>query len=70
MPTGNPRAWWQAVSYWTREFFGENDYARYIADWQERHGGDPGSHAHQPMSERKFFAYRVGVRYDTVSPRC
>jgi hypothetical protein len=29
----------RAAWFWLRELFGENAYARYVADWQARHAG-------------------------------
>ena len=64
--------------YWVREFFGENEYARYVADWQARHAaGDhpeacslvPGGE-HRMMSEREFFDYRLNIKYGGAIQRC
>ena len=69
---------WRAARYWVREFFGENDYARYVADWQARHtGGEagmactlPAGAEHRMMTEREFFSYRLQIRYGNGVQRC
>jgi uncharacterized short protein YbdD (DUF466 family) len=64
--------------YWIREFFGENDYARYLGEWRARHvTGEPGSSTgarvgseHRPLTEGEFFAERCRVRYGGGVQRC
>jgi uncharacterized short protein YbdD (DUF466 family) len=63
------------IRYWVREFFGENDYARYVAEWRAAHGGiepaaaDPAA-GHRLLTEREFFADRCRLKYGTGVQRC
>ena len=68
---------WRTLCYWVREYFGENDYAQYVAEWQARHpaGGTATPNALEPpghhlMTEREFFTYRLGIKYGTNFQRC
>jgi uncharacterized short protein YbdD (DUF466 family) len=65
---------WQQVRYWIREFFGENDYARYVADWNARHpeGGAAAAHGggHRLLTEREFFDERLRIKYGGGVQRC
>ncbi len=72
------RAWASAL-YWLREFTGENDYMRYVAEWRLRHpslaaGDEPGAGArnrgHRLLSEREFYALRLEQRYGRATLRC
>jgi uncharacterized short protein YbdD (DUF466 family) len=63
--TGLRTAW-----YWLREFFGENAYARYVADWQARHAGMPPTGEHRLLTEREFFSNWIEQRYGSASGRC
>lgn len=60
-------AWW-----WVREFFGEHEYERYLADWQARHPGlDPATAGpHRPMTRREHFDFRLEIRYGGTIQRC
>ena len=62
------RAGW----YWLRELFGENAYARYVADWHARHAGADveALGEHRLLSEREFFSDWVERRYGSASGRC
>lgn len=61
---------WASARYWVREFFGENDYARHVAEWQARHAGIEPDGTHHLMSEREFFEYRLKIKYGGVIQRC
>lgn len=58
------------VGYWIREYFGENAYPRYLAEWQVDHAGRPQDDVHQPLNERQFFAARMQVRFGGDTQRC
>jgi uncharacterized short protein YbdD (DUF466 family) len=67
------RARWQRARYWIREFFGENDYARYVADWRARHPeGGAAAHGggHRLLTEREFFDERLRIKYGGGVQRC
>ncbi len=69
---------WRRLGYWIREFFGENDYARYVAEWNARpieseagsSSGAPGGSEHRLLTEREFFSERCRVRYGSGVQRC
>ncbi len=69
---------WGRLRYWIREFFGENDYARYVAEWKARHGESeggvsssvPAGREHRLLTEREFFSERCRVRYGSGVQRC
>lgn len=61
---------WERLLYWVREFVGENDYARYVAEWQAKHAGLECADGHRPMTEREFFAYRTELKFGGVVQRC
>jgi uncharacterized short protein YbdD (DUF466 family) len=82
-PDGSPppapvRSPWAAACYLIREFFGENDYARYVADWKARHaegkcgtaGGAEIGDDHHMMTEREFFEERLRIKYGGNVQRC
>jgi uncharacterized short protein YbdD (DUF466 family) len=64
------------LRYWIREFFGENDYPRYVAEWRASHGDERGAGAgsgesgHRLMTEREFFAERLRVKHGGTVQRC
>jgi uncharacterized short protein YbdD (DUF466 family) len=62
----------QVIRYWIAEYFGENDYARYVAEWQARHAGldNPEQTEHQMMTAREFYQYRLDIKYDKKMQRC
>jgi uncharacterized short protein YbdD (DUF466 family) len=69
-----PGAGWRWLVYWTREFFGEHDYARYVADWNARHAAafdPPGvTPGHRLLTAGEFFSERLGIRYGGGVNRC
>lgn len=67
---GELTARWRTVRYWVREYFGENEYARYVAAWQARHAGMDGDGEHRMMTAREFFDHRLAVKYGGVIQRC
>ena len=67
------RAWWRDVRFWVREFLGENDYERYVAEWHARHSATPpdaGDAEHRLMTPREFFRERCAVKYGSVQRCC
>ena len=65
-------AGWRWVLHWTREFFGENEYPRYVAEWQARHATIPAELApgHRLLTAREFFDDRLRIRYGGGVNRC
>lgn len=61
---------WNQARYWVREFFGENDYARYVAEWQARHAELAPDETHHLMTEREFFDYQLQVKFGGAIQRC
>ena len=70
----NARVRWRTIRYWIREFLGENDYERYVAEWQARHAAMPSTHAgeneHRLLTPREFFRERCAVKYGSGVQRC
>lgn len=62
--------YWRQARYWVREFFGENDYARHVAEWEARHAGTGPDETHRLMTEREFFEYQLQIKYGGVVQRC
>ena len=56
--------------HWTREFFGENDYPRYVAEWQARHSIRSAEPGHRLLTAREFFNERLRIRYGGGVNRC
>jgi uncharacterized short protein YbdD (DUF466 family) len=56
--------------YWVREFFGENAYERYVAEWQARHAGMPPDSTHRMLTQREFFSSWIERRYGVTTGRC
>jgi uncharacterized short protein YbdD (DUF466 family) len=62
---------WHEALYWVREFLGENDYPRYVAEWEAGHvaHAHPGGE-HRLLTEREFFAERCRLKYGAGVQRC
>ena len=76
------QAGWRTIAYWTREYMGENDYLRYKQEWLVAHpdgfcdhhhdhdNGKPPAHQNIMMSERKYYQYKLDIRYNPNMQRC
>ena len=56
------------VSYWVREYFGENAYPRYVAAWQASLSDT--SQRPPLLTEREFFSQRLERTFGGDAPRC
>ena len=72
----NARVRWRTIRYWIREFLGENDYERYVAEWHARHSAtsdsehDGSETGHRLLTPREFFRERCAVKYGSGVQRC
>ncbi len=73
------RTAWRArlggLAWWLREYFGENDYARYREAWRARHAAagdtcDAAGHQHHLMTEREYFTWRLSHKYGSAINHC
>lgn len=70
------RSAWQNLRYWTREYMGENDYPRYVREWQAAHQGGTCGHDHEDgrehrmMTPREYYQFRLEIRYNPTMQRC
>lgn len=62
----------QLIRYWVAEYFGENDYARYVAEWQSQHSDleNEARTEHHMMTPREFYEYRLDIKYGKKMQRC
>lgn len=73
-----PAAWgqrWQQLCWWVREYFGENDYGRYVAAWQARHSAQSDctereSGEHRLLSPSEYFTWRLTHKYSVGVTHC
>ncbi len=61
---------WGFLRYWIREYFGENEYARYVEAWKAAHHGKECTEGHHLMTEREFYQHRLDLKYGPGMQRC